>query len=138
MSVFEFCPCGRAKCHMHLGGGLQSVHTGVGDHTGYSPPVAHEWFGQATSRAVGVCPRLSVSSLYFDSHAIKIQLCVQKKNNVNTLWYFKFKLILTLKQNSRSKSDVFRAKYEVLLCSPCTPTQPPFCVFTCIFMRTHV
>lgn len=133
MSVFDFCHCGRAECHMHLGGGLQSVCTKDLEGTQATVPlyVAGEWFGQVTCRAIWVCPRWSVSSLHFDSRAIKIQLCVQKKKNVNcvqkkknvnTSWYIKFRLILTLKQNSRSNSDVFRTKYEVVLCSPYTHT----------------
>lgn len=88
------------------------------------------------------CHRLSVchSSLHFESRdAIKLQLCVQKKNNMNTSWYIKFKLIL--KRNKiQAQIQMFQRKTwsPSPLCSLCTPTQSIFCVFTWIFMETHM
>lgn len=85
--------------------------------------VAGEWCGQVTCRASLGLPQM---------------VCFLKKTNVNTSWYIKFKLILTLKQNLRSNSDVFRAKYEVVLCSRCTPTVCFLCIYTHIYGDTCI
>lgn len=112
-------------------------------HLGYKPHVASEWvvWPGDLQNHLG-CHRLSVchSSLHFESRdAIKLQLCVQKKTNMNTSWYIKFKLIL--KRNKiQAQIQMFQRKTwsPSPLCSLCTPTQSIFCVFTWIFMETHM
>lgn len=90
--------------------------------------MASEWLGQVTCRAI--CPRLAVTFHCILIHMITVRNnLMSKKNNVNTFWGMKFKLIFNLKQSSRSNSDIFRAKCAVPLCPLCSPTQPPFCVF---------